>query len=119
MRREQARYAISRVLSRRRGCALIQVSRANPGYVSRMSGKNAPVVQTMPRPSGDYPRFGSRRIHIMLGRECIVVGKALEPVVGAVRLQVPRKRRRRRVAGSPAATCTADAQCRVEPRLCL
>lgn len=36
-RREQARYAISRGLSQRRACALIQVSRANLGYVCQRS----------------------------------------------------------------------------------
>ena len=97
VRREQARYAISRGLSQRRACALIQVSRANLGYVSRMPGKNAPVVQTMQRLSGDYPRFGSRRIRIMLGREGIVIGKErCSRLWAQAGLQVPRKRRRRR-----------------------
>lgn len=75
VRREQARYAISRGLSQRRACALIQVSRANLGYVSKMPAKNEAIVETMHRLSGEYPRFGSRRIRIMLSREGIVVGK--------------------------------------------
>ena len=98
VRREQARYAISRGLSQRRACALIQVSRANLGYVSKMPGKNALVVETMQRLSGDYPRLGSRRIRIMLGREGIVVGKErCSRLWAQAGLQVPRKRRRRRI----------------------
>jgi putative transposase len=101
VRREQARYAISRGLSQRRACALIQVSRANLGYVSKMPGKDGPVVETMRRLSGDYPRFGSRRIRIMLAREGIAVGKErCSRLWAQAGLQVPRKRRRRRIAGS-------------------
>lgn len=75
VRREQARYAISRGLSQRRACALIQVSRSSLGYVSKMPGKNDAVVETMRRLSGKYSRFGARGIRIVLGREGTVVGK--------------------------------------------
>jgi len=101
VRREQARYAIERGLSQRRACALLQVSRANLGYVSKMQSKNGIVVETMHRLSGMYPRFGSRRIRVMLGREGIVIGKERCARLWAeAKLQVPRKRRRRRVAAS-------------------
>lgn len=91
-RREQARYAISRGLSQRRACALIHVSRANLGYVSIMPSKNGPIVEMMRRLSGDYPRFGSRRIRIMLGREGIVIGKErCSRLWAQAGLQVPRK----------------------------
>jgi len=101
VRREQARYAISRGLSQRRACALLDVSRANLDYVSKISSKNEVVVETMRRLSGEYPRFGSRRIRIMLGREGIVVGKErCSRLWARAGLQVPRKRRRRRIAGS-------------------
>jgi putative transposase len=101
VRREQARYAIERGLSQRRACALLQVSRANLGYVRKMPSKNGIVVETMHRLSGMYPRFGSRRIRIMLGRDGIVIGKERCARLWAeAKLQVPRKRRRRRVAAS-------------------
>src|SRR5271154_1566905 len=97
VRREQARYAISRGLSQRRACALLDVSRANLDYVSKMPSKNEVVVETMRRLSGEYPRFGSRRIRIMLGREGIVIGKErCSRLWAQTGLQVPRKRRRRR-----------------------
>jgi putative transposase len=83
-------------------CALIQVSRANLGYVSRMPGKNAAVIQAMQRLPGDYPRFGSRR-------HCHRQG-TLRPVVGAGGAagawQAASTSCRRFAA---AATCTADA----------
>jgi len=66
-----------------------------------MPGKNAPVIEAMQTLSGQFPRFGSRRIRVLLGREGIVVGRdrcaSLWMQAG---LQVPKKRRRRRVAGS-------------------
>ncbi len=40
-----------------------------------MPGKNAPVIDAMRTFSGQYPRFGSRRIRVMLAREGIVLGK--------------------------------------------
>ncbi len=64
-----------------------------------MPTKNAPVLEAMRTLSQQYPRFGSRRIRVMLAREGIVLGKdrcaALWAKAG---LQVPAKRRRRRIA---------------------
>ena len=101
VRRDQALYAIERGLSQRRACALNQVSRANLGYVRQMPQKNDAVVQAMHRLSGIYPRFGSRRIRIMLEREGLVVGRErCTRLWAAAQLQVPQKRRRRRVAAS-------------------
>lgn len=67
-----------------------------------MPSKNAPVIEAMRALSGQFPRFGSRRIRVLLGRDGIVVGKdrcaSLWAQAGP---QVPKKkRRRRRVAGS-------------------
>ncbi|VVE59272.1 transposase [Pandoraea horticolens] len=38
-----------------------------------MPAKNAPVIDAMRALSGQFPRFGSRRIRVLLGREGIVV----------------------------------------------
>lgn len=100
-RREQARYATGRGLSQRRACALLKVSRSMLGYAHRMPVKNAPVVEAMKTLSGKYPRFGSRRIRVLLERQGIVLGKdrcaALWAKAG---LSVPKKRPRRRIAQS-------------------
>ena len=101
VRRDQARYAIERSLSHRRACALMKVSRSTLTYELKMPSKNAPVVQAMRRLSGMYPRFGARRIQIFLRREGLQMGKErCERLWAQAGLQVPSKRRRRRVAGS-------------------
>jgi len=101
VRRTQAHYAIERGLSQRQACALMQVSRSTLGYESKLRLKNAMVIESMRALASQYPRFGSRRIRVFLQREGLVIGRdrcaALWAKAG---LQVPRKRRRRRVAGS-------------------
>lgn len=101
VRREQTRFAIERGLSQRRACALMQVARSCMGYKAKMPIKNAPVIDAMKALSAQYPRFGSRRIRVMLARDGIVLGKdRCASLWAKAGLQVPGKRRRRRVAGS-------------------
>ena len=101
VRREQTRLAVERGLSQRRACALMQVGRSSMNYEAKMPAKNAPVIEAMRTLSGQYPRFGSRRIRVMLAREGIVLGKdRCASLWAKAGLQVPGKRRRRRVAGS-------------------
>jgi hypothetical protein len=73
-RREEIRYATGRGLSQRRACALLKVSRSMLGYAHRMPVKNAPVVEAMKTLSGKYPRFGARRIRVLLQRQGIYLG---------------------------------------------
>lgn len=75
VRCEQARFAMERGLSQRRACALMQVSRSSLSYTLKMPSKNAPVTDAMRALSGQFPRFGSRRIRVLLGREGIVVDR--------------------------------------------
>lgn len=98
----QARYAISRGVCQRRACALMQVSRSGLYYTLRMPVKDEPVVQAMRRLSGQYPRFGSRRIRVFLSREGIQIGQQrCSRLWRQAGLQVPAKRKRRKaVAGS-------------------
>ncbi|VVE72331.1 transposase [Pandoraea captiosa] len=98
---EQARFAMARGLSQRRTCTLMQVSRSSLGYELKMPSKNAPVIDAMRALSGQFPRFGSHRIRVLLGREGIVLGRERCASFWAqAGLQVPKKHRRRRVAGS-------------------
>jgi len=100
VRREQAQFAMERGLSQRRACALMQVSRSSLGYTLKMPLKNAPVIEAMCSLSGVYPRFGSRRIRVLLGRVGMVMGKERCASLWArAGLQVPKKRRRRRATG--------------------
>jgi putative transposase len=100
-RRSQVEFASHRGLSVRRACALIGVARSTMGYEPKMPAKDGPVVKVMRELSSQYPRFGYRRIHIFLGRR----GHEMSPdrayrLWQLAGLQVPRKRPRRRVAGS-------------------
>ena len=101
VRREQTRLAMDKGLSQRRACALMQVGRSCLTYQAKMPLKNTPVIEAMRTLSGQYPRFGSRRIRVMLARQGIALGKERCATLWAkAGLQVPAKRRRRRIAGS-------------------
>ncbi len=100
-RRSQVEFASHRGISVRRACALIGVARSTMGYEPKMPAKDRPVVTVMRELSSQYPRYGYRRIHIFLARR----GHEMSPdrayrLWHLAGLQVPRKRPRRRVAGS-------------------
>ncbi len=100
-RRSQVGFAKNRGLSVRRACALVGVARSTMGYQPRMAAKDAPVMAAMRELSSQYPRYGYRRMHIFLARR----GHEMSPdrthrIWRLAELQVPRKRPRRRVAGS-------------------
>ena len=99
VRRRQVAYINARGLSIRRACALMSVARSTLGYQSRLAARDAPVLKVMHELSGQYPRYGYRRIQVFLGRHGHVMSAdrahRLWRLAG---LQVPRKRPRRRVA---------------------
>jgi putative transposase len=101
-RLEQVRYAVQRGLSQRRACALMMAARSGLHYELRMPVKDAPVIEVMKDLSGQFPRFGARRIHIFLARQGIEISKdRCSRIWSAAGLQVPpRKKRRRGVARS-------------------
>jgi putative transposase len=99
VRREQVAYARRRGLSQRRSCTLLSVSRSALGYRSVKAAKDAPVLACMVALGAQYLRFGYRRIRIFLGRE----GHAMSwgrcwRLWRCARLQVPRRRPRKRLA---------------------
>lgn len=69
--------------------------------------KDKPVVHAMQRLSGQYPRFGSRRIRVFLVREGIQIGQEqCAQLWREAGLQVPAKRKRRKaVASAPPRPC--------------
>lgn len=100
-RRMAGCYAIERGISQRRACALLHVARSSLYYVPILPQKNAPIAHAMQRLSGQYPRYGSRRIRVFLRREGIHVGREKCSRLWAEQgLQVPKKRPRRRIATS-------------------
>ena len=105
-RRIAALYAVERGIPQRRACALMQVARSSLHYVPTLPQKNAPIANAMQRLSGQYPRYGSRRIRVFLKREGIEVGKDKCSRLWAEQgLQVPKKRPRHRVTASLAVDC--------------
>ncbi len=101
VRRQQIAYVCQRGRSVRRACALLSVARSTVGYQSRLVAKDAPAVAAMQELAAQYPRYGYRRIQIFLAR----CGHIMSPdrthrLWRLHKLQVPRKRPRRRVAAS-------------------
>lgn len=95
-RRISALYAIDRGISQRRACVLMQTTRSNLWYVPTLPLKHAQTVSAMQRLSAQYPRYGSRRIHIFLSREGIKIGQEQCRRLWSLHgLQVPRKRTKR------------------------
>jgi putative transposase len=110
-RREQVTLAQKRGLSQRRACTLIKVGRSALHYRSRKAAKDAPVLARMRELSAQYPRYGYRRIRVFLGRDGhqVSFGRA-HRLLRVAKLQVPRKRPRKRIAtGRPRANAPSAA----------
>jgi putative transposase len=106
VRRRQVAFARGRGLSQRRACALLGTARSGLKLTSKRARADAPVLTRMRELAAQYPRYGYRRIRIFLGRDGhrMSVDRA-HRLWRAARLQVPRKRPRRRIAtGRPRPT---------------
>ena len=98
-RRSAVAYATGKGLSQRRACTLLGVGRSALRYRSRKAGKDAAVLARMTALAGQYPRYGYRRIAIFLGRDGHKMSfSRAHRLWRQARLQVPRKRPRKRVA---------------------
>tara|TARA_R110002096_G_scaffold8392_3_gene35014 strand:+ start:5201 stop:5464 length:264 start_codon:yes stop_codon:yes gene_type:complete len=62
-------FGTTRGLSQRRACELFGTARSALRFESRMAVKDAPALRAVHRLAHQYPRFGYRRIVILLGRE--------------------------------------------------
>lgn len=99
VRREQVAYVRVRGISKRRACALLSVARSTLGYCSRMTLRDAPIVAKMHELAARYPRYGYRRIQVFLARAGHVMSAdRVHRLWRLHRLQVPRKRPRKRPA---------------------
>jgi putative transposase len=98
-RREQVAFAERRGLSQRRACTLVKVGRSALRYRSLKAFADAPVLARMAELSAQYPRYGYRRIRIFLDRDGyrMCPGRA-HRLWRRAKLQVPRKRPRKRIA---------------------
>lgn len=101
VRREQVAYVRVRGISQRRACALLSVARSTLGYRSRLTARDAPVVAEMRELAARYPRYGYRRIQVFLDRAGhLMSADRVHRLWRLHRLQVPRKRPRKRPAVS-------------------
>jgi putative transposase len=100
-RRRQVEFAMRRGLSCRRACRLLCVARSSLAYESTKELADALVRERMRLLAAQYPRYGYRRIRIFLGREGHHMSTdRAHRLWRASKLQVPRRRPRRRVATS-------------------
>lgn len=98
-RRSQVAYATGHGLSQRRACTLIGVGRSALHYRSTKAEADAPVLARMTALAALYPRYGYRRIAIFLEREGHVMSFGrCHRLWSQAKLQVPRKRPRKRIA---------------------
>ena len=78
---------------------MLSVARSTLGYQSRLVDRDAPALAAMRRLAAQYPRYGYRRIRIFLKREGHTMSTdRTHRLWRQPRLQVPRRRPRRRVA---------------------
>jgi putative transposase len=101
VRRQQIAYVCQRGRSVRRACALLSVARSTVGYQSRLAVRDAPAVAVMHELAAQYPRYGYRRIQVFMARRGHAMSTDRAHRLWRLhKLQVPRKRPRRRVAAS-------------------
>lgn len=99
-RRKQVAHARKRwKLSLRRTCALLDVARSGATYTSKREVADAPVVARMRELAKQYPRYGYRMIQLLLAKQGLTMSvDRAHRLWKSARLQVPRKRPRKRVA---------------------
>jgi putative transposase len=99
--RDSVAFAISRGHSERGACELIGISRSMLSYTPVRAERDAPAIAAMKRLAQQYPRYGYRRIRIFLKREGYSMSwQRAHRLWKAAGLQLPRRRPRRRIAGS-------------------
>ena len=100
-RRSVARCLASRRISLRRACHLARVARSTLSYKSVLEAKDRKPVGAMKDLARQHPRFGYRTIRILLQRQGIHMSSDRAwRLWNKAGLQVPKKRKRRRVASS-------------------
>ena len=100
-RREQVDFAVSRGVSVRRSCALLQVSRSALRYVSRMPARDAELATELQRIAAAHPRYGHRFAWALLRRQWRVNRKRVRRVWRALGLCATRRKRRKLRTGQP------------------
>ena len=95
-RREAVGWLQTRGTSVRRACRVIGLSRATWQYQPRPDLENTRLLDRLQAHATARPRFGYRRLHILVAREGLLVNhKRVHRVYRAAGLQVRRRRRKR------------------------
>jgi len=99
-RREAVGWLQTRGTSTRRACRVVGLSRATWRYQRRADPQNVALLDRLQAHATARPRFGYRRLHILVGREGLRVNhKRLYRLYRAAGLQVRRRRRKRLTRG--------------------
>jgi len=102
----QERYG----LSERRACRLIGIGRSTLRYRSHPRSEEEPLRRRLRELAAERPRFGYRRLHVLLRREGVIVNhKRIERLYREDGLAV-RRRRRKRVARDGRGRATLPAR---------
>jgi len=95
-RREAVGWLLTAGTSLRRACRVTGLSTATWRYQRRPNAINATVLSRLHAHAAERPRFGYRRLHILLDREGVAVNhKRVYRVYRTAGLQVRRRRRKR------------------------
>ena len=101
-RRGGVAFAASRGLSQRRASTLFHIARSSLSYASSKAAKDVSVIAQMKVRAGQFPRFGYRRIRVYLERDGFKLNaKRMHRLWRQAKLQLPKKRPRRRVRSGP------------------
>lgn len=95
-RRRQVALAKREGMSLRRACELFRVARSTLNYESKLESKDAAVMERMSAVAEKHPRFGYRRVRVLLAREGLVMSpRRAHRLWVKAGLRVPKKRRKR------------------------
>lgn len=99
-RREAVGWLQTRGTSLRRACRLVGLSRATWSYRRRLDPHTTLLLDRLQTHASARPRFGYRRLHILIAREGVRVNhERLYRLYRAAGLQVRRRRRKRLTRG--------------------
>jgi putative transposase len=106
-RREAVAFLVERELSRRRACELLGISRRWLGYRGRR--QDDPLLPRLKELAAAHPRYGYRRLHVMLRREGHEVNaKRVRRLCVLHGLKLSRRVRRKRRGIGTGVPCRAE-----------
>ena len=101
-RREAVQIMMRHNVSQRQACKELGISRSWFAYTPRQPAKDQALIEPIKKLSQTYPRFGYRRIAVMLGwqQNNAINAKRVYRIWKMLNLQLPKRRPRRRRPGS-------------------